>query len=195
MTTRDVLLALVALHSGVSGYELRGIIRRVTGFLFQVSLSQIYPTLQRLARDGLVTYDVVELVGRQDRKVYRTTPDGEAYLRERLREPVEADYSFAAFGDVLLRLSFMGELDDGEIRHYLDQVLVNLRGDRDRIARAIEHMPEDRLRLTGPARHRYLALSGHETRYLLADFDTKIAWVEDLAEHLDEVLDGGARPG
>lgn len=190
MTTKDVLLALVALHPGVSGYELRGIIRRVTGFLFRISLSQIYPTLQRLAQEGLVTYDVVELVGKQDRKVYRTTLKGEAYLRERLREPVQPDYSLTAFGDFLLRLSFMGELNNDEIRSYLDQVLANLRGDRDRADLEAGRTLQDYLGLTGPVRQRYLALWGHETRYLVTDLDTKIAWVENLADKLGALLNG-----
>lgn len=183
-----MLLALVALHPGVSGYQLRSIIRRVTSFFFTISLSQIYPTLQQLADEGLVTFEVAELVGKQDRKMYTITPAGLEYLHARLREPLQPGYSMTAFRDLLLRLNFMAHLDDAEIRAYLEQVLAQLRADRLRMQQETTRLAIDYLGLGGRAQRRYVALYAHENRFLLADFDAKIAWVEDLIENLDEIL-------
>ena len=57
MELEYVLLGLIRLHQGVTGYELNRIIKESTGYLLSASLSHIYPTLKRkLHERGLVSY-------------------------------------------------------------------------------------------------------------------------------------------
>jgi DNA-binding PadR family transcriptional regulator len=58
-----------------------------TGRVWPLNVGQVYTTLQRLERDGLVETDDGE--GERSRKRYRITSSGEAELAEWLRTPPE----------------------------------------------------------------------------------------------------------
>jgi PadR family transcriptional regulator, regulatory protein AphA len=75
-----VLLGLICLHQGVTGYELNRIIEESTGYLLSTSLSRIYPVLRRLYEEGRVSYQNIPLKNRPSKKVYLITPQGEASL-------------------------------------------------------------------------------------------------------------------
>jgi DNA-binding PadR family transcriptional regulator len=188
MKTRDVVLGLIALHPGVSGYQLRQIIERSTSFFFSISLSSIYPILRSLADEGLVTFQVEELVGKQDRKTYTLTPEGEAHLTAALRERPSAEFSLAAFQDTLLHLALMANLSNDDIRAFLEDALRNLRADRTRVRQEGVAVVHEYMTLGGRARSRYLSLWTRENHYLAADLDLKIGWIEGFIDSLETDL-------
>src|SRR3954465_11957247 len=84
--------ALLALLAGTSahGYELkRRFERRFGGVLPPVNIGQIYTTLGRAERDGLVEAERVDGDGR-DKRVYRLTGGGAKTLSEWIAEPAQA---------------------------------------------------------------------------------------------------------
>lgn len=188
MQSQDVLLGLIKAHPGVSGYQLRRTIQRTTSFFFSISLSSIYPLLHTLAEAGLVTYEVEELVGKPDRKVYSITDSGRERLEEALREPPADTYSFVAFQDTLLRLGSMTDLGDEAIRTYLEQSLDIYRAHRRRVVDGVADASED-VTVSGPMRDRRLAMWAQMNKYLQDDLDLKIRWLEELMEGLDSDLD------
>jgi DNA-binding PadR family transcriptional regulator len=99
----NVLLGLIRLHQGVTGYDLNRIIRESTGYLMSASLSHIYPTLKRLHDRGLVTYVDTPLKNRPNKKTYHITPAGDEILHAWLETPVEAQLDFKPF---LLKMAF-----------------------------------------------------------------------------------------
>jgi PadR family transcriptional regulator, regulatory protein AphA len=102
--TARVILAL--LRSGpLSGYDIKRTTDVSTRYFWRASYGQIYPELQRLERDGLVTARD-EPHGRRRRKVYDLTAKGERAVSEWLRDRSEL-FEFRDEG--LLRL-FFGEL-------------------------------------------------------------------------------------
>lgn len=103
MELENVLLGLIRLHQGVTGYDLNRIIRESTGYLMSASLSHIYPTLKRLHERGLVTYIDTPLKNRPNKKTYHITPAGDAMLQAWLEAPVEAQLDFKPF---LLKMAF-----------------------------------------------------------------------------------------
>ena len=89
---KHVVLGLLA-AGPAHGYE----VRRRYDELFadagaEVNVGQVYVTLGRLERDGLITHDGGSAAGKgggssRDRKIYRLTGTGEKALREWLTEP------------------------------------------------------------------------------------------------------------
>jgi DNA-binding PadR family transcriptional regulator len=82
--------ALLGLLSGGPKYgmQLRQEFEAGTGEAWPLNVGQVYATLQRLDRDGLVSSDPDAEDGPQQK--YRITPDGLAELERWLRTPTEA---------------------------------------------------------------------------------------------------------
>src|SRR5215475_10802701 len=84
MSIRHALLAL--LREGPKyGLQLREEFEARTGEVWPLNVGQVYTTLQRLERDGLVESD--EGNGEGSRKRYRITPAGHRELADWLRTP------------------------------------------------------------------------------------------------------------
>lgn len=197
MRLREVLLGLVELHPGVSGYELRSIITRSTGYFVTASLSQIYPALKQLTEDGLVTFEVAELVGKQDRKMYTITPAGKKELVAALTRPLALPDSLSAFRDFLLGLTFMGGLDVDDIRSYVQQGLDHFRAEQRRTREDRLGAEREYLHLDTEARGRYLRIWEAEYDFLVADVDGKVRWIEELLASMTTPAadrDGGVAP-
>jgi len=78
---RFPLLALLA-QGPAHGYELKQALEQRFGTVLPpLNAGQIYTTLSRLERDGLVDDDAVAQNGRPNKRVYRLTDAGQAELR------------------------------------------------------------------------------------------------------------------
>ncbi|MGH2966870.1 MAG: PadR family transcriptional regulator [Solirubrobacterales bacterium] len=87
MSVRFGLLALLA-EAPTHGYQLKTAFERRTGGSWVLNIGQVYTTLQRLERDGLV----VEIPGSDtDRRDYRITGAGREALDEWFTSPVVPD--------------------------------------------------------------------------------------------------------
>src|SRR5437879_13229595 len=84
MSVRHALLALLS-EGPKYGLQLRQEFEARTGEVWPLNVGQVYTTLQRLERDGLVESDDDGEDGPQ--KGFRITTDGAAELAEWLRTP------------------------------------------------------------------------------------------------------------
>lgn len=84
MSVRHALLALLS-EGPKYGLQLRQEFEAGTGEAWPLNVGQVYTTLQRLERDGLVESDGLDDEGPQ--KSFRITGDGEAELDRWLRTP------------------------------------------------------------------------------------------------------------
>jgi DNA-binding PadR family transcriptional regulator len=89
LSVKHAILGLLA-GKPLHGYELK------TGFedlvpTTELNVGQVYTTLDRLSRDQLVTYEVVNQAERPDKKVYALTDVGRKELREWLATPSAVD--------------------------------------------------------------------------------------------------------
>lgn len=73
------------------GYELKTLFEEILGGAWPLNEGQVYTTLARLERDGLVDCEVVQQHLLRDRKVYRLTALGWEALAEWLAEPVTGE--------------------------------------------------------------------------------------------------------
>jgi DNA-binding PadR family transcriptional regulator len=84
MSVRHAMLALLS-EGPTYGLRLREEFEDRTGEVWPLNVGQVYTTLQRLERDGLVESDESAEDGPQ--KVFRITPEGERELAAWLRTP------------------------------------------------------------------------------------------------------------
>jgi DNA-binding PadR family transcriptional regulator len=84
MSVRHALLALLS-EGTKYGLQLRQEFEASTGEIWPLNVGQVYTTLQRLERDGLVESDDESEEGPQ--KGFRITPEGEAELTLWMRTP------------------------------------------------------------------------------------------------------------
>jgi len=85
--TAYVILGMLAIEPNRSGYDIRQAIESSVGHFWGESYGQIYPTLKRLAADGLI----VASAKKQRRQEYSITQAGRNCLREWLALPFQND--------------------------------------------------------------------------------------------------------
>lgn len=89
MSVRNALLALVSRRpAGV--YRLKQAFEDQTGGAWPLNIGQVYQTMQRLERDGLVTSHAETNAGR-DSEVFVLTDEGQAELESWWNQPVARD--------------------------------------------------------------------------------------------------------
>ena len=84
MSVRHALLALLS-EGPKYGLQLRQEFEAKTGEVWPLNVGQVYTTLQRLERDGLIESDDTEAEGPQ--KTFHITEDGAEELQDWLRTP------------------------------------------------------------------------------------------------------------
>lgn len=111
MTVRHSLLALLA-QQPMYGAQLRGEFEVRTGNTWPLNVGQVYTTLARLERDGLV-----EAAGTPDaegRIAYRLTAQGAVEVRRWWAEPVDRDAS--PRDELAIKLALAVTVDDVDVR-------------------------------------------------------------------------------
>jgi DNA-binding PadR family transcriptional regulator len=117
--TAYVILGMLS-REARSGYEIKALVDETTRFFWAASYGQIYPELKRLAEAGLIEGSDAPR-GERKRTVYAITAEGEAALREWLRQ-APATYEMREEG--LLKLFFAGVLppkDGAEILRWMGE--------------------------------------------------------------------------
>src|SRR5438270_1427371 len=92
MSIKHAILGLLA-ERPLHGYELKAAYEQELVPSTQLNYGQVYTTLERLGRDGLVAHEVVSQPVRPDKKVYALTTAGRKELKEWLARasPVALD--------------------------------------------------------------------------------------------------------
>lgn len=88
MSVKYGLLGVLA-KEPCHGYELKAAFEEKAGGFWNINYGQIYSTLDRLTRAGLVKAETEESDGGRERKVYSITEKGAADLRRWLVQPVQ----------------------------------------------------------------------------------------------------------
>lgn len=86
MSVKDGLLALLA-RGPSYGYQLKGDFEDATGGAWTLNIGQVYTSLQRLERDGLIEA-LPTAEGDDDRRSFRLTAAGREHLSAWLAEPL-----------------------------------------------------------------------------------------------------------
>jgi DNA-binding PadR family transcriptional regulator len=108
--TAYVILGMLSIEPNQSGYDIRKAVESSVGYFWNESYGQIYPTLKRMAAEGLIVPSSSTAVPRQRRQEYSLTDAGRACLREWLALPFQNDPPRNEF---LLKLFFAREAAPG----------------------------------------------------------------------------------
>jgi DNA-binding PadR family transcriptional regulator len=111
MSLKHALLGFLN-YAPMTGYELKQHFDRSIYYFWNANLSQIYPTLNRMKEEGLLTMEVEYQEDRPNRKVYHITDAGRAELQRWLREPADLPPVRSAF---LIKVFFGGRLEKEEM--------------------------------------------------------------------------------
>jgi DNA-binding PadR family transcriptional regulator len=90
VSIKHAILGLLA-GGPLHGYELKAAYEEDLVPAGQLNYGQVYTTLERLGRDGLLAHEVVSQSERPDKKVYALTEAGHRELREWLATPSRLD--------------------------------------------------------------------------------------------------------
>jgi len=124
MIVKHTLLALLN-HTPAHGYELRGLMEAALGDHWTINTGQIYSTLSRLERDGLVRQEA-SVDEASDRIVYELTEEGKAELKRWYREPVPRDDRLRdSFYAKLILSLFSGPVPPSEVLQAQRRELLN----------------------------------------------------------------------
>jgi DNA-binding PadR family transcriptional regulator len=120
--TAYVILGLLSIEGRQSGYDMRKTIQGSVGYFWGESYGQIYPTLKRLAAEGLIAPSRRPAKGRGGRQEYSLTDAGHARLQEWLAQPYRVDPPRDEF---LLKLFFGGdagpEVSERHVREFQEK--------------------------------------------------------------------------
>src|SRR6187401_2218001 len=103
-------------RSPAHGYELKQAFEEMFGDIWpELNFGQVYTTLARLERDGLVQSEEVTQEHRRDKKVYEVTPQGHAALRTWIDQPEAGPWVKDEFFMKLTIARLTGTADVGEL--------------------------------------------------------------------------------
>jgi DNA-binding PadR family transcriptional regulator len=110
MSLEHALLGLLA-EGEASGYELTKIFELSMSHYWHAGHSQIYPLLDKMEKQGLITFEHVVQKDKPNKKVYRITPKGKEILLAWLQTPAPVP---RFKNEMLLKARFFGNLPDDE---------------------------------------------------------------------------------
>lgn len=116
VSLRYFILGLIS-QQPMSGYDIKQFTEAMSWLIGSPSCGGLYPALQMVLRDGLVTVEVIPGQGRPPRKIYTITDAGRVALREWTRNP-SAPGSLKAF---IMRLILAGHVSLAELMNQLGQ--------------------------------------------------------------------------
>src|ERR1035441_5790648 len=121
--TAYVILGLLSIESNQSGYDIHKTVQGSVGYFWGESYGQIYPTLKRLAEEGLIEPSKSTSSARPQRRQYCLTAAGRARLQEWLAVPYRDD---PPYHEVLLQPSLgragAPSVSIGHIREFQDKL-------------------------------------------------------------------------
>lgn len=110
-SVKYALLGLLA-EEPRHGYDLKGAFEELMGGSWELNIGQVYSTLSRLERDGLVASEVVPQDLVPDRKVYAVTEVGRKELEAWLTEP--SDGPVRLKNEVYVKVALLDLLGEGD---------------------------------------------------------------------------------
>lgn len=121
MNTKELLLS-VLMGGAATGYDIKKIMENEVSTLLDVSLSNLYPALNELAAEGLVTFQKVEQDSRPNKKVYELTEAGRTAC---LKALMSGDARHRLRSEFIFILSFAPFLPRWRVKELLDQRLAD----------------------------------------------------------------------
>ena len=119
MSLKHALLGFLNYQS-MTGYQLKKHFDESISNFWNASLSQIYPTLNQMCEQGLLTVEVIQQDSTPNSKVYQITNSGKEELIKWLAEPIELEPMRSA---LLVKLFFGSNISKEQVISQLEQTM------------------------------------------------------------------------
>ena len=119
LNTKELLLSIL-MSGPATGYDIKKTMEQDVSKLLDVSLSNLYPVLNELAAEGLVTFQKVEQDNRPNKKVYELT---EAGREAALKALMTGDAKHRMRSEFIFILIYAPFLPRWRVKELLDQRL------------------------------------------------------------------------
>ncbi len=118
MPVKHAILGILK-ESPRHGYEMKTLFDERVGNFWNLNYGQIYTTLDRLKKDGLVSCTEEEQESRPDKKVYNISPGGVQELARWLQEPITKPRALR--DELFIKLLFMDQDNQGPMLKLIEQ--------------------------------------------------------------------------
>lgn len=119
--TKYALLGVLNLMSG-SGYDIKKFCDSSIGFFWNENYGHIYPVLQKMEKEELVTKRVEQTEGKPSKNIYSITEKGREELKEWLKLPIDQE---PVRSELLLKIFLSRDLPVTDLIKNLEQIKEN----------------------------------------------------------------------
>lgn len=141
MSLKYALLGFLNYES-MTGYQLKKYFDESVSNFWNASLSQIYPTLNNMYEEGLVTSEEVELESSLNKKIYSITSKGKEELLKWLAEPTEIQ---PLRSTLLLKLYFSSNISKEVVISQLESLIKQSKHKLESFENGVEHIHKEHL--------------------------------------------------
>jgi PadR family transcriptional regulator, regulatory protein AphA len=185
MSLKHALLGFLTYES-MSGYQLKQLFDESIRNFWNASLSQIYPTLNQMKDEGLLTLEVKYQDSSPNAKIYHITDQGRAELRKWLAEPLQLRENRNAF---LIKIFFGANVDP-------DIIIAQLKQRLEWAEKNLENYRQSMKGMTGNHVTKDILTQDKLFWSLTADFGIKheealIAWYKESIQKLESIKNEG----
>jgi PadR family transcriptional regulator AphA len=177
MSLEFAILGFLNYHP-YTGYDLKKIFDSSVRHFWPADQSQIYRTLDRLAKDGLLTMEKVPQEDRPDRKVYHITEAGRTALQAWLSGPTPMSEPRSA---ALIQVFFMGQLPDEEILAKFEGYAAIMRSILDHYDQVPEQVEEYKADIGSPREYFFWMLTLESG---IRELRASLEWAESVIQRL-----------
>ena len=111
-------------YGPMSGYDLKKLFDHSVAHFWSATQSHIYKALDELEKEGMVTSQVIQQIGKPNRKQYETTEAGKVELRRWVSTPLPAESKREAW---LIQVFFAHNLTNEEIASLFENRIERMR--------------------------------------------------------------------
>ncbi len=178
MSLKHALLGFLNYQS-MTGYQLKKHLDESISNFWNSSLSQIYPTLNQMCDQGLLTVEVLQQDCAPNAKVYHITDKGKEELYKWLAEPIEFENIRSA---LLVKLFFGSNIDKSQVLFLLEQTMTHASNDLKLSQESKKHLEEDHLSVDNMKTEAFFwALTAD---YGIKHSEAVIAWCEECVRKI-----------
>jgi DNA-binding PadR family transcriptional regulator len=170
-----VILGLLS-HESLTGYEIKKRMDTTLKFFWGASYGSIYPTLNSLVNDGMLTKFETTENGR-DKVVYTITDAGREYLKKWLAFPVTKD---ELRYETLLKIFFGGEIGPDITLEHIHNFEARIKGELPNLTGAVRQLTKIK---DDEEEHKYFLLTAMFGKMV---YETYLKWCEDAEKILGD---------
>ncbi len=160
----------------MSGYDMKRLLDRMSGFYWSESNAQLYPVLKKLAQENKVTSALDPASGARNRIIYTITNAGLDFLKEWLLQPVDrACYR----EEMILKVSLGHNINKKELMRHLKDYSDDLQAQKKQRDKVQRHIETDHV---GRDDQLYLMMTYDFSEKVI---DAKLAWCEETLKKLE----------